>query len=155
MTKMAALGPRGTFCEIGSNKYIDKIDNNTEVIFYPTITKVFNAINKDCEIGIIPIENTLDGYVQLSLDLLSQASLNIAYELFIPIQFACVGNVDDLSSIEKVYVQFKSQGQCLGFLEKLDNAKIIITESNGESFEQVKKGGIWRVCHNSSSHAQG
>ncbi|MFL0196852.1 prephenate dehydratase [Clostridium sp. WILCCON 0269] len=139
MNKIATLGPKGTFSELAVNKYSELIDKNVEIVFYPTIAKVFNAIGRECEFGIIPIENTLDGYVQITLDLLSQRDLNIIYEIVVPIQFAFVGN-SPVGEIEKVYVQFKTQGQCYKFLEQYSNFKIITTESNGESFEQVKKG---------------
>lgn len=139
MNNIATLGPKGTFSELAVNKYSELIDKNVEIVFYPTIAKVFNAIGRECEFGIIPIENTLDGYVQVTLDFLSQRDLNITYEIVVPIQFAFVGN-SQISKIEKVYTQFKTQGQCCRFLEQYSNIKIITTESNGESFEQVKKG---------------
>ena len=140
MNKIATLGPAGTFSELAAKKYIETINENTEVIFYPTIKKVFNAIGKECELGIIPIENTLDGYVQLTLDLLAQTDLHIIYELVLPIQFSFVGNILDISDIRKIYVQFKTQGQCSNFLEEFTNTKIRTTESNGESFKEVKRG---------------
>lgn len=140
MSRIATLGPTGTFTELASLKYMEVNQENLEISFYPTIPKVFNAIGNECNIGIIPIENTLDGYVQRSLDLLLQTDLQIIQELIIPIQFAFVGNATDIEHIEKVYVQFKSEGQCCKFLEQFSHAKIVITESNGESFEQAKKG---------------
>lgn len=123
-----------------TKKYAETINKNTEVTFYPTITKVLNAIGQECELGIIPIENTLDGYVQVVLDLLAQTDLQIIYELVIPIQFSFIGNTLDMSDIKKIYVQFKTQGQCYNFLEQFTSTKIITTESNGESFKEVKRG---------------
>lgn len=142
MNKIATLGPAGTFSELAAKKYIEKTNKNIEIAFYPTITKVFKAIGEECEFGIIPIENTLDGYVQLVLDLLAQAELQIIHELVIPIQFSFVGNALDISDIKKVYAQFKTQGQCYNFLEQFNSIKVITTESNGESFEKLKKGII-------------
>lgn len=141
MNKIATLGPVGTFSELAAKQYSELIDKNCAMIFYPTITKTFNAISHQCEIGIIPIENTLDGYVQLTLDLLSQTNLKIVDEIIVPIQFSFVGN-SEVSKIEKIYAQFKTQGQCTKFLEHFPNVKIITTESNGESLNQVKKGII-------------
>jgi prephenate dehydratase len=138
MKKISTLGPKGTFSELAARKYIEKIKIPAEIAFYPTMSKAFNAVGKECEIGVIPIENTLDGYVQLCLDLLSQGNLQIAYELKIPIQFAFIGNACHISDITKVYSQFKTQGQCHRFLEALDNARIVTTDSNSESFEQLK-----------------
>lgn len=142
MNKIATLGPAGTFSELATKKYIEKINKNMEIAFYPTITKVFKAIGEECELGIIPIENTLDGYVQLVLDLLAQTDLQIIYELVIPIEFSFVGNALDIVDIKSIYAQFKTQGQCYNFLEQFNNIKVITTESNGESFEKVKKGII-------------
>lgn len=137
---MAALGPAGTFSEIAAAKYIETINGFTEVILYPTLTKVFNAIGSECELGIIPIENTLDGYVQITLDLLAQTDLQIISELILPVQFSFIGNSPEISNISKIYVQFKTQGQCYNFLEQFEKVKIIITESNGESLAEIKKG---------------
>lgn len=142
MSKIATLGPAGTFSELATKKYIEKTNKNIETTFYPTITKVFNAIGEECELGIVPIENTLDGYVQLVLDLLAQADLQIIHELVLPIQFSFVANALDISGIKKVYAQFKTQGQCCNFLEQFNSIKVITTESNGESFEKLKEGII-------------
>ncbi|MDD3224127.1 MAG: prephenate dehydratase domain-containing protein [Clostridium sp.] len=140
MNSIATLGPAGTFSELATKKYIEKTNKNIETAFYPTITKVFNSIGKECELGIIPIENTLDGYVHLVLDLLAQEDLHIIQELVLPIQFSFVANSSDISGIKKVYAQFKTQGQCYNFLEQLNSIKVITTESNGESFEKLKDG---------------
>ncbi|AZV57960.1 prephenate dehydratase domain-containing protein [Clostridium sp. AWRP] len=140
MNKIATLGPVGTFSELATKKYIQKTNKNLEITFYPTITKVFNTIGEECKLGIIPIENTLDGYVQLVLDLLAQTDLQIIHELVIPIQFSFAANALKISDIEKVYAQFKTQGQCYNFLEQFNSIKVITTESNGESFEKLKEG---------------
>lgn len=140
LKKVATLGPKGTFTEIATKKYIEKSGMDLDILFYPTINKIFNAIGEECEIGVIPIENTLDGYVQRSLDLLLNTDLQIMHELVIPIQFSFIANATNRADVEKIYVQFKTQGQCCRFLEGFSNAKIITTESNGESLEMVKKG---------------
>lgn len=138
--KIATLGPKGTFSEIAAQKYIENSKCDAEIIFYPTITKVFNAAENECDISIVPIENTLDGHVQVSLDLLIKSNLKIINELILPIQFAFVANCIKKSEIKKVYVQFKTQGQCYNFLEQFQNIKLITTDSNGESFKRVKDG---------------
>lgn len=141
MRKIATLGPAGTFCEIAAKKYNDEKDFDGSIIFYPTISKAFKAVGKECELGIVPIENTLDGYVQPTLELLSKTNLSIIGEVTVPIQFSFVGNCSNISEIKKIYVQFKTQGQCCEFLETFeDNVKIITTESNAQSFISAKYG---------------
>ena len=64
MEKIAVLGPVGTFSDNAVKKYIDVYDLDMEPVYYPSIDKTFHAVGKDCKYGLIPIENTLDGYVQ-------------------------------------------------------------------------------------------
>ncbi|MDP4145222.1 MAG: prephenate dehydratase domain-containing protein [Bacillota bacterium] len=142
MKKISTLGPSGTFSELAVKKYKEAVNCEFDMKFYTTIAKAFNSIGKECEIGVIPIENSLDGFVQVSLDLLAQTKLKIICEVVVPVQFAFVSNVEDISKIERVYAQFKTQGQCCAFLEKLDNAKIITTESNAESYDLAKGGKL-------------
>lgn len=139
MSKISTLGPKGTFSEVACNKYLKSTSKEHEIYFYPSISKAFNAIGKDCDLGIIPIENTLDGHVQLCLDLLSNTDLKITHELVVPVQFALVANVDDITQITTLYCQFKAQGQCSNFIEQLSNTKIITTESNSSSYDEAKK----------------
>lgn len=141
MKNIATLGPAGTFSEIAAKKYNNEKNFYGNIIFYPSITKAFKAVGEQCKVAIIPIENTLDGYVQPTLELLSKTNLKIIDEIIIPIQFSFVGNSKNTSDIEKIYVQFKTQGQCCDFLEQFDNnVKIITTQSNGESFINAKYG---------------
>lgn len=139
MMKVAALGPMGTFSELAAKKYRELAKIDMEVVLYPTISKAFNAVFNECEIGIIPIENTLDGFVQVTLDLLLEKDINVINEFVMPIQFAFVAN-SAINEVDKIYAQFKTQGQCCKFLESFQSVKIITTESNGESIEIVKKG---------------
>lgn len=85
----------------------------TEAEYYPTIDEVFNAVCNDdgtgvCDIGIVPIENTLDGYVQRTLDLLLEKQVGILDEHMVPVQFALVANSHSVEDISTLYVQFKA-----------------------------------------------
>ncbi len=137
MKKIATLGPAGTFTEIAAKKYQQLINEELEIKLYPTIPKSCEAIGKECEWGIIPIENTLDGYVQRSLDILLGIEFKIVHELFLPIQFSFVSNEKNLNNLQRIYAQFKSQGQCMKFLDQFESRKIITTASNGISFERM------------------
>ena len=140
MIKVATLGPKGTFSGLAVKKYLDNTGEKGQVVYYPTIGKVCNSLNYECDLGIIPIENSLDGYVQQTLDLLSQNNFKIISELVVPVQFCFLGNASNIGEIKKIYVQFKSKGQCYNFIEGIPNdPKIIITESNTESFDLVNK----------------
>ncbi len=134
--KMAVLGPKGTFCD---KAYIEYAGTDSEVTYepqyYPTIDEVFSAVSpEECAMGIVPVENTLDGYVQRTLDLLLEKNLQIIDENMVAVQFSLIGNVKEKKDIKKLYVQFKANGQCRQFIGSLKNVKIISTESNMESY---------------------
>jgi prephenate dehydratase len=140
MIRIAALGPQGTFTELAARRYMAEKRIEGELLFYPTIGRTFQAIGRECDLGLIPIENALDGFVEPSLDLLLQGDFHIIHELVVPIEFVFVGNAPRLEEIATVYVQFKARGQCVQFLERLANIRFVTTESNGLSLEQVRKG---------------
>lgn len=137
---IAVLGPRGTFTDKATRQYIKKMNLDAERKYYPTMKKTFAAVGNECKYGVIPIENTLDGYVQIILDLLAANDLKIIHETVLPIRFAFVANCADLSAVKTIYVQFKSEGQCLEFLEQFQEADIITTASNSQSYEHVTQG---------------
>ncbi len=69
--EFAVLGPKGTFSDSACNEYFnkEKIDRDiTKINFYNSIPLVFKAVYENCEYGVIPIENCLDGYVQKTRD---------------------------------------------------------------------------------------
>ncbi len=133
--KMAVLGPQGTFSESALKKYEEIRGHTFEKEFYNSITATFFAIGENCDIGIVPVENTLDGYVQRSLDMLLEQDLHIIDEVIIPIKFSLISNVKEKLDIKKVFVQFKANGQCLKFLNSLSDVQIVTTQSNTESYE--------------------
>ena len=123
MDKIAVLGPAGTFSDAAAEVYI-KEKGERKKDFFDTIDDVFYSIGDTHSLGIVPIENTLAGFVQRTLDLLLERS-----------DFK-----EKLQDIKKLYVQFKSKEQCRNIIKKMTNAGIVITESNMESLNKFKEG---------------
>ena len=135
--KIGVLGPKGTFSDKAYlkfkkyvNKQLEKKGENIdlEVEYFPTIDEVF--FSDSIDLGLVPIENTLDGYVQRTLDLLLEENVHIIDETFVPVQFSLVGNVSSL-------VQFKANGQCRQFINTLKGVEIVSTESNMDSYYKI------------------
>jgi len=139
MKKVSVLGPKGTFSDLACQKYMTK--NENEIIYLPSIEASVEALSY-ADYAIVPIENTLDGYVQQTLDLLLEKEVYVIDEIYVPVQFSLIANVTKLEEIKKVYVQFVAKGQCHKFLKHLNTDKLIITESNMESFSLVQKNEI-------------
>ncbi len=152
IVKVAVLGPKGTFSDMAYTEYAQLFLERskakgdellTEAEYYPTIDEVFNAVCNDdgtgvCDIGIVPIENTLDGYVQRTLDLLLEKQVGILDEHMVPVQFALVANSHSVEDISTLYVQFKANGQCRKFINSLNHINIVSTESNMESYYKLE-----------------
>ena len=139
--RIAILGPQGTFSDKAYFEYAKQKEGKLtfEPEYYPTIDEVFSAVCPgDCDLGIVPVENTLDGYVQRTLDLLLEKEVQVIDENMVAVQFALVGNVNATEEIEKLYVQFKANGQCRQFINSLENIKIVVTDSNMESYYKLE-----------------
>jgi prephenate dehydratase len=84
--------------------------------------------------GILPIENTLEGYMQHHLDLLLEYDLIIEAELDLPIAFSLIGHVPS-KQMKTLYVQYSAKNQCMQFLRQHPSLKVVVSESNGESYQ--------------------
>lgn len=140
MECIAVLGPKGTFCDQAMAEYRHKTGRALDAVYCPSIDAVFGAVERTCHCGIVPVENTLDGYVQETLDRLLETDARIVGEVQVPVQFALVGNVEQLKDIRRLYVQFKAKQQCSRLLATLPEAGLVLTESNMESYRQAQRG---------------
>ncbi len=135
--KYAVLGPKGTFSDLAYQKYHEL--NEDEVIYTNTIEGAIKKLG-EVDLAIVPIENTLDGYVQQTLDVIFNEGVYIIDEIYIPVQFNFVGNEKNMHKIKRIYSQFVSKGQCQKILNQIGDAELVLVESNISSYEEVKKG---------------
>lgn len=117
---IAYLGPTGSFTEEAAIAYAGA---QAEVNYLPlaSIPAVVTAIETDAAtVGLLPIENLLEGGVTFTLDLLiHETSLQIAGEIVIPIRQYLVARPDvRLSDVKVLYAHPQSLGQCRKFVER-------------------------------------
>ena len=76
--KISYLGPKGTFSEIAVLNYFS---NNVSKIPKSSIEDVFKSVEKlKVDYGLVPVENSVEGSVNNTLDLLSVSKVLIAGE---------------------------------------------------------------------------
>ncbi len=126
--KLAVLGPSGTYTCVAS----ELLKNKYELDLYPSIFKSILAIDDSTD-ALIPLENTLDGFVFEGLDAITKYGYHIVEQVKLDVGFNFVSDVP-LNEIKTVYVQFKAHGQCLSFLNE-NNFNLYITQSNMESLD--------------------
>lgn len=137
MPFITTLGPANTFSQLAAEHYASHTGGDYSVKLYPTLTRAFAAMSAGCEYGLFPIENMIEGYVPVVLDMLVHSQYSIIDEMLLPIQFSLVANCKTTEAIEKIYAQFITRGQCEKCIDSLPSASVITTQSNGMSFEQV------------------
>lgn len=133
MHTIAYLGPPGTFSEEAALAYSA---GGADVGLLPlaSIPAVVTAIETDAAtVGMLPIENVLEGGVTFTLDLLiHETSLKIAGEIVIPIrQFLVARPGVRLQDVKVLYAHPQSLGQCRRFVERcLPGADTVASLSN-------------------------
>lgn len=137
MSKIGVLGPKGTFSEVACRKYCDYFNLKDELCYYPSISQVSKSLIENHKI-ILPIENTLDGYVTETIDFLLNNNFKIFCDVFTKVDFSFVANNQEFEHITDIFVQFKAKGQCLNFLNQ-HSFKVHQTQSNIESLELLKE----------------
>ncbi|MGO3400216.1 MAG: prephenate dehydratase [Lentilactobacillus parabuchneri] len=138
--KFSVLGPAGTFADAAAKAYLTtQPDSDIVFDYHPTFDQVYQAVSGD-NIGLLPLENQLDGYVSATLQRLQSADVTEIGEITIPVNFGLVANVADLKQIKQIYVQFKTEGQCQKLLSSLPQAQIVTTSSNMVSLEKFQSG---------------
>jgi len=134
--RVSYLGPKGSFTQIALIKYFgDDLDQVSK----KTIGDVFHSVeNNDSDYGIVPIENSFEGSVNNTHDLLIGSDIQIYDEIQIRINQCLVAKTNDISHIERIYSHPQSFGQCKGWLKSnLPNAQLIPVFSNSEGAEKL------------------
>lgn len=134
---IAYLGPEGTFTEAAALK---RFGSAIKELSCATIDDVFRAVaSGTAHYGIVPVENSTEGAIGRTLDLLMQSTLQICGEVMLPIHQCLLGQRlpgqhAELSPIKSVYSHPQSFGQCQGWLNThLPHAARIPVASNAEA----------------------
>ena len=135
--KVAYLGPRATFTHLAS---IRKFGHSVEHIPVPTIKDVFEEIVKGrVDYGVVPVENTIEGAINHTLDLLIDYPLKITGEIVIEISLHLMSINPDISQIKRVYSHRFGFAESQQWLQKyMPHVQTIEVESTAKAAEIVK-----------------
>ncbi len=83
----------------------------------PSFAEVFQALeNGRAELGVVPVENSTDGGIRLTLDLLIDTPLAIVGEILLPIRHALLSRDGNHGAIRRIVSRQESLAQCHGYL---------------------------------------
>ncbi|MFH0848108.1 MAG: prephenate dehydratase [archaeon] len=138
--RVAFLGPRGTFCEQAARDHF----RNENAVFEerPSVADVFRSVKAhEVDSGVVPIENSNEGSVVGTLDLLSESSLMISGEIILSITHNLIVRPDmQLGDVHEVASHPQALAQCRRYLEEnLPAAKQVETSSTAAAVKIAKE----------------
>lgn len=114
--KISYLGPRATFTHQAA---WGMFGEGAEYIPAETIDDVFNAVQVgESHRGVVPVENSNEGVVTSTMDLLVDSTLVITGEVILPIRLMLLSREKDIGGILKVYSHPQALAQCRHWLQK-------------------------------------
>ena len=129
--RVAFLGPVGTFTEQAALNYFG---SSIEPVLCANFDEVFRATEAgSADFGVIAIENSTEGVVARSLDLLLQSPLVVMGETSLLVQHNLLRNSPTLQGINAVAAHPQALAQCQGWLSQhLPQAERHAVSSNAE-----------------------
>ncbi|MFX0041267.1 MAG: prephenate dehydratase [Candidatus Hodarchaeota archaeon] len=138
--KVGYLGPKGTFTHQAALDFFPKA--GTEFVPYDTISEIFANIEKEnAEFGVIPIENSLQGTVRETLDLLIEKDLVIYGEIELKIiQNLISTKMSNLSRIRTILSHPQAFAQTRNWIKvNMPTADLVDVNSTAEAVRRVKE----------------
>ena len=135
--QIAYFGPAGTFTEAAALRY----DPEAQLIPFPSIAAVAYAVDsRVAEEGVVPIENSLEGSVTDTLDLLiHDSNLSICHEMVMPIEHCLlVKPGGSAQEVRLIYSHPQALGQCRRFIEgRFPGAQAVAALSTAAAVEDM------------------
>uniref|UniRef100_I2PWI5 Bifunctional chorismate mutase/prephenate dehydratase n=1 Tax=Desulfovibrio sp. U5L TaxID=596152 RepID=I2PWI5_9BACT len=126
--RVAYLGPEGTFSHFAA---MAALGHSPDFLPQPTIGDVFAAVAaKQADLGVVPLENSLQGTVGQSLDNFQRHAVFIQAEISCRVSHALLSTAADLGAVKTVYSHPQPLAQCAAWLKThLPRARVIPTDS--------------------------
>ena len=136
--KIAFLGPNTTFSHQAAVKHFGH-----SCTFNPcgNIETVFSEVEMgNSDYGVVPVENSIEGVVNLTLDCMVDSPLYICSETQLPIGLFLLSNTKDRKKIQKIYSHPQPFAQCRNWLNSnLPGVEQVPASSTAQAAELAKK----------------
>lgn len=129
---VAYLGPAGTFSE---QAVYQQFGHAVEGVPCASIDEVFRAAEAGtADFGVVPIENSSEGAINRTLDLLLQTTLSISGELSIPVHHSLMTKSGLMDGVTRICAHSQALAQCQVWLnQNYPNIERQAVASNGEA----------------------
>ncbi|QJB58334.1 prephenate dehydratase [Pseudodesulfovibrio sp. zrk46] len=134
--RVVFLGPEGTFSYFAA---IEHMGSAAALTPKNNFEEIFRAVAEEgAELGVIPLENSIEGTVGQVVDLFMKYKVYIQAEVFSRISHSLISNAERIEDVEVIYSHPQPLGQCREWLNKnLPGVPTIPMESSAEAAEVV------------------
>jgi len=129
---VAYLGPSGTYSEQAAYQ---QFGSAIEGLCCASIDEVFRSTEAgSADFGVVPIENSTEGTINRTLDLLLQTSLSISSEVSIPVHHNLMTKSGSMDGVNSICAHLQALAQCQVWLnQNYPNIERQAVASNGEA----------------------
>ncbi len=134
--KVAYLGPQGTFTHLAT---IKKFGKKPKHIPAESIPGVFEKVEKGAvDYGVVPIENSIEGVVNYTLDMFFDSPLKVCAEIVLNISHSLLGASG--KKIKRIYSNPQVFAQCREWIsQNYPRIELIPTSSTAKAAQEAKK----------------
>lgn len=146
------LGPEGTFTHEALLASAER--PGLELVALPTIYETVMAVHEgSVERGLVPIENSMEGSVNATLDALAMETedVTIVGEVVHPVRHCLIARTEiELSEVDAVVSHPQATAQCARFLRaRLPQARVLAGSSTADAVRLVAEhDGSWAALGN-------
>ncbi|MBJ7515808.1 MAG: prephenate dehydratase [Stenotrophomonas sp.] len=135
--KIGYLGPEGTFSQQAVLKHFGRSALGLPMA---SIEEVFQEVEAgNADFGVVPVENSGQGTIQITLDMFLTSNLKICGEAELRVQQYIMSRSGRLEDIERIYAHPQSFMQTSAWLRaNLPNAEKIPVSSNAEGARRAR-----------------
>ena len=133
---IAYLGPEGTFTQSAALKHFGHSVNTSA---FASIDQIFREVESGAsDYGVVPVENSIEGVVNHTLDMLNHSCLMIIGEVELRIHHHLLSKETDIDNITTVYAHQQALSQCRAWLDtRLIHVDRMAVSSNAEAAKIV------------------
>jgi len=134
---IAFLGPEASFSHLAARLHFGESSRYSP---QTGIARVFDEVEKgSIDWGVVPVENSLEGSVNITLDRLIMTTLNIRAEIFLRISQCLISSAKNMTDIKKIYSHPHALAQCQVWLRtNLPNSTLGEVESTAAAAQMVR-----------------
>jgi chorismate mutase / prephenate dehydratase len=126
--RVVYLGPEGTFSYFAGLEYMGR---SAELTPKANFEEIFRAVaDGEAELGVIPLENSLQGTVGQVVDLFMLFPVYVQAELFCRITHCLMGKAQSQAEVKEVHSHPQPLDQCSGWLKDNLPGRTLVPESS-------------------------